>query len=386
MMSEIVLPRADGTRAPYRLRGTPLPYPTGGAFPRTAYAAVHVVADPLAMADPWNRAALDWDATLAYREHLWSLGFGVAEAMDTSQRGLGLRWPLAAELIERACAAARAGNRLIACGAGTDQLDPAVPPTLADVIAAYEAQMAHVERHGGRLILMASRALCRVARGAEDYLRVYGRLIGQARDKVILHWLGEAFDPALAGYWGSRDTAVATETFLALVHRHAARIDGVKVSLLDAAHETGLRARMPEGVRVYTGDDFNYPDLIEGDGAHHSHALLGIFDAIAPAAAAALACLGTGDVAGYRALLAPTVPLSRRIFEAPTQYYKTGIVFLAWLNGFQQHFVMVGGLQSARGILHFADVFRLADAAGLLRDPDLAVARMRALCVLAGQA
>ncbi|HET9018206.1 MAG TPA: DUF993 family protein, partial [Acetobacteraceae bacterium] len=322
--------------------------------------------------------------------HLWSLGFGVAEAMDTAQRGLGLPWPLAAELIARACAAARADgradDRLIACGAGTDQLDPAAPATLDDVTRAYEAQMAHVERHGGRIILMASRALCRAARGAEDYLRVYGRLIGQARGKVILHWLGAAFDPALAGYWGSRDTATATGTFLALVTQHADRIDGVKVSLLDAAHETDLRARLPEGVRLYTGDDFNYPDLIAGDGQRHSHALLGIFDAIAPAAAAALSALGRGDVDSYRALLAPTVPLSRRIFEAPTQYYKAGIVFLAWLNGFQEHFVMLGGLQSARGILHYADVFRLADAAGLLRDPDLAVARMRALCVLAGEA
>jgi hypothetical protein len=383
-MHAIVLPNADGTSAPYRLCGTAAPPPPPGAFPRIAYAAAHVVADPLRMADPWNRPAIDWPATLAFREHLWSLGFGVAEAMDTAQRGLGLPWPLAAELIERACRAAQ--GRLIACGAGTDQLDPASPATLEDVVRAYAAQMAHIERAGGRIILMASRALCRAARDADDYRRVYARLIGEAQDKVILHWLGEIFDPALAGYWGGRDVAAATDTFVALVSEHAARIDGVKVSLLDAAHEVGLRARLPAGVKVYTGDDFNYPALIEGDAARHSHALLGIFDPIAPVAAAALQRLGAGDVAGYRSLLAPTVPLSRRIFEAPTQYYKSGIVFLAWLNGFQSHFAMIGGLQSARGIVHYADVFRLADAAGLLRDPDLAAARMRALCLAAGVA
>ena len=384
-MTDIILPNADGTLAPYRLSGTPPPPPPpAGRFSRVAYAAAHVVADPWRLRDPWNQPAIDWEATLAFREHLWSLGFGVAEAMDTAQRGLGLPWPRAADLIGRACAAAH--GRLIACGAGTDQLDPTAQATLEDVERAYAEQMAHVERAGGRIILMASRALCRSARGAEDYLCVYGRLIRQARDKIILHWLGEAFDPALGGYWGSRDVTTATNTFLDLIKDHGARIDGVKVSLLDAAHEAGLRARMPAWVKVYTGDDFNYPDLIEGDGARHSHALLGIFDAIAPVAAAALLRLGAGDTPGYRALLAPTVPLSRRIFEAPTQYYKSGIVFMAWLNGFQNHFTMLGGLQSARGIVHYADVFRLADAAGLLRDPDRAATRMRALCLTAGVA
>ena len=385
-MPELILPRPDLTLAPYRLMGDPLPAVAGGVFPRVAYAAAHVVADPLRTADPWHRAAIDWDATLAVREHLWSLGFGVAEAMDTAQRGLGLPWQQAAELIARASAAAHARGAPIACGAGTDQLNPAAPADLDDVARAYEAQMALVERHGARIVLMASRALCRAAGGAEDYLRVYSRLIVQARAPLILHWLGPAFDPALAGYWGSHDRDAATDTFLALVTDHASRIDGVKVSLLDAAHERALRSRLPASVRLYTGDDFNYPALIEGDGARFSHALLGIFDAIAPAAALALTRLGAGDVAGYRALLAPTVPLSRRIFEAPTQYYKVGIVFVAWLNGFQDHFVMLGGLQSARGIVHHAEVFRLADRAGLLRDPDLAVARMRALCAISGLA
>jgi hypothetical protein len=383
-MPEIVLPLPDRTLAPYRLVGVPPEPPAGGGFPRVAYAAAHVVADPWGSADPWERPAIDWDATLAFRDHLWSLGFGVAEAMDTAQRGLGLRWELAAELIARATAAARARGALIACGAGTDQLDPVVPAGLDEVSRAYEAQMAHIERHGGRVVLMASRALRRAARGPEDYLGVYSRLVSQARAPVILHWLGAAFDPALAGYWGSDDRAAATDTFVRLVAEHAPRIEGVKVSLLDAAHESALRARLPARVRVYTGDDFNYPELIEGDGARHSHALLGIFDAIAPAAAAALTRLGAGDAAGYRALLAPTVALSRRIFEAPTQYYKAGLVFLAWLNGFQDHFVMLGGLQSGRGIVHYAEVFRLADRAGLLRDPDRAAARMRALCATAG--
>jgi hypothetical protein len=383
-MREFVLPTEAGTLEPYRLTGTTLPAPSGAPFPRIAYAAAHVVADPLALRDPWNHPAIDWDATLAFREHLWSLGLAVAEAMDTSQRGLGLPWAQAAELIDRACAAARARGGGIACGAGTDQLDPGRPPSLDDVVRAYLGQMAHIERAGGRIILMASRALVRAARGPDDYLDVYGRLIAEARAPVILHWLGAAFDPALEGYWGTRDIPAATETCLALIRAHAAKIDGIKVSLLDAAHETAMRTRLPDGVKMYTGDDFNYPELIEGDGERHSHALLGIFDAIAPAAAAALSRLGAGDAAGYRAILAPTVALSRRTFEAPTQYYKAGIVFLAWLNGFQRHFVMLGGLQSSRGIVYYADVFRRADAAGLLRDPDLAAARMRAFCVTQG--
>ena len=382
----LVLPTQDGGAAPYRLAGVPVaPPPAGVAFPRVAYAAAHVVADPRRMADPWRTPAIDWDATIGFRRHLWSLGFKIAEAMDTSQRGMGLDWPAAAELIARSLAAAReTPGADLACGAGTDQLDPAEARSLDDVIRAYETQMEHVERHGGRIILMASRALCRVARGPEDYLAVYGRLLGAARQPVILHWLGEMFDSALASYWGSRSVDAAMDTCLGLIASHRTKVDGIKISLLERSYEEIMRARLPAGVAMYTGDDFNYPDLIAGDGVRHSEALLGIFDPIAPVAAAALARLGAGDRAGYDALMAPTVPLSRKIFEAPTQYYKAGVVFLAWLNGFQAHFAKVGGMQSARGILHYAEVFRLADQAGLLRDPPLAAARMRALCTLHG--
>lgn len=384
-MTQLVLPTAAGTTATYRLTGSPVAAAPGGPFPRIAYAAAHVVADPWRMTDPWAAPVIDWERTIGFRQHLWSLGFKVAEAMDTAQRGMGLDWPAAADLIARVLDAARhVPGADLACGAGTDQLDPADARSPDDVIRAYETQMAHVERHGGRVILMASRALCRVARGPDDYLAVYGRLLGAARDKVILHWLGEMFDPALAGYWGSRTVPAAMETCLALIAAYAGKIEGVKISLLDREHEQRMRARLPEGVVMFTGDDFNYPELIAGDGQRHSHALLGIFDPIATVAAAALARLGAGDRAGYDALLAPTVPLSRRMFAAPTQYYKAGVVFLAWLNGFQDHFVMVGGLQSARGLLHYADIFRLADRAGVLRDPPLAAARMAIFCRMNG--
>jgi hypothetical protein len=380
------LPTDDGGTETYRLVGAPVALPPAGReFPRVAYAAAHVVADPRRMTDPWGAPAIGWDATIGFRRHLWSLGFKIAEAMDTSQRGMGLDWPTAADLIARSLAAAReTPGADLACGAGTDQLDPAEARSLDDVIRAYETQMEHVERHGGRIILMASRALCRVARGPDDFLTVYGRLLQAARQPVILHWLGDMFDPALKGYWGSDSVEHAMATCLDIIMAHRSKVDGIKISLLERSHEEDMRARLPNGVKMYTGDDFNYPDLIAGDGVRHSHALLGIFDPIAPVAAAALARLGAGDRAGYDALMAPTVPLSRKIFEAPTQYYKAGVVFLAWLNGFQEHFVMVGGLQSARGILHYADVFRLADRAGLLRDPDAAAARMRALCTLHG--
>jgi hypothetical protein len=382
----LVLPTEGGGTETYRVIGTPLPAPPPSlAFPRVAYAAAHVVADPRTMHDPWSTPAIDWDATIAFRRHLWALGFKVAEAMDTSQRGMGLDWPAAAELIARSLAAARdTPGADLACGVGTDQLDPAEARTLDDVVRAYEAQMEHVERHGGRIILMASRALCRVARGPDDYVSVYGRLLHAARQPVILHWLGEMFDPALKGYWGSSSVETAMATCLDIITAHRTKVDGIKISLLERSYEEAMRARLPAGTKMFTGDDFNYPDLIAGDGEKHSHALLGIFDPIAPVAAAALARLGAGDREGYDALMAPTVPLSRCIFEAPTQYYKAGIVFLAWLNGFQEHFVMVGGMQSARGILHYANVFRLADRAGLLRDPALAAARMRALCAVHG--
>ena len=389
----ITLPVAGGGVAPYTLRSVaPI---TAGApaqpFTRVAYSAAHVVADPIVSVDPWLTAAIDWDATLACRRRLWSLGLGVAEAMDTAQRGMGLDWPTSLELIRRSLDAAKDfPGAVVASGCGTDQLALAEAWGIDDVIRAYEEQMAAIEAHGGRLIVMASRALARVAYSADDYERVYDRILGQAKQPVILHWLGEMFDPALAGYWGSNDVDTAMATALGVIAAHPRKVDGIKISLLDKDKEIAMRRQLPPGVRMYTGDDFNYAELIAGDGVgsainqRHSDALLGIFDAIAPAASAALSALAAGDEARFHALLAPTVPLSRHIFQAPTRFYKTGIVFLAWLNGHQSHFTMVGGQQSARSIGHFADIFRLADAAGLLEKPDLAVARMKQLLALHG--
>ena len=376
------LPRADGTLHEYTMREASAwtPPAAGARFNRVAYAAAHVVADPLSTADPWLQPAIDWDATLAYRHYLWSLGLGVAEAMDTAQRGMGLDWPSSLELIDRSLSAARATpGAVIACGAGTDHLEPRSTTKLDDVIAAYELQCEAVESRGGRIILMASRALAACARSPDDYGNVYGRILAQLREPAILHWLGDMFDPALAGYWGHADLDRATEVCLDVIRQHAGKVDGIKVSLLDKHREIALRRRLPAGVRMYTGDDFNFAELIGGDSVGYSDALLGIFDPIAPAAAAALAALSAGDRARFDAILAPTVPLSRHIFGAPTRFYKTGVVFLAWLNGRQTHFVMIGGQQSARNLLHLVELFRLADVAGLLADPPLARARMQTL-------
>jgi hypothetical protein len=375
------LPQADGSVRAFELVGTPITRPeTRPEFNRIAYAAAHVVSDPRRDSDPWGNPAIDWDATMAFRHHLWGLGFKIAEAMDTSQRGMGLNWAGAQELIHRALIEARSVSGAdLACGAGTDHLDPADARTLDDVIAAYETQAEFVERHGGRAILMASRALVRVARSPDDYLKVYGRILGQTRNKVVLHWLGDMFDPQLSGYWGSTDFEQALETVLAIISENAAKVEGIKISLLEHSREVALRNLLPAGVLCFTGDDFNYADLIEGDGERYSHALLGIFDAVAPSASKALAALNAGNRQTFRDVIAPTVPLSRKIFESPTQYYKAGVVFLAWLNGHQSHFTMPAGMQSARGLLHYADVFRLADQASVLDRPDLAVKRMGAL-------
>jgi hypothetical protein len=384
---QLQLPRVDGSLEVYT-PGTPSPFPTRASPPRTrvAYAAAHVTCDPLADIDPWLQSAVDWDTTLAYRHYLWDLGFSIAEAMDTAQRGMGLDWTTTQELIRRSLADAHDRGSLdrIACGAGTDHLEPGPGVALDDVVEAYLEQCGFIEKHGGRIILMASRALAACAVGPDDYLQVYDRVLSQVGQPVILHWLGEMFDPALAGYWGTRDLDAATEVCLRLLERHASKIDGIKVSLLDAQREIALRHRLPAGVRMYTGDDFNYPQLIAGDEHGFSHALLGIFDAIAPAAAAALAALDNGDHGCYEEIFAPTVALSRHIFQAPTRFYKTGVVFLAYLNGHQRHFHMLGGQESARSVVHLAELFRLADRAGLLSDPDFAVARLRPLLALAG--
>ena len=398
MPHTLLLPTAQGTLAPYTLRGnTPARPAPGVAFNRIAYSAAHVVADPLATVDPWLTAAIDWDTTIAYRRHLWSLGLGVAEAMDTAQRGMGLDWPTSLELIRRSLDAAKdftaqGGSALVASGCGTDHLDIDAVKTVDDVIRGYEEQMEAIEKLGGKLIVMASRALARVAKSPADYERVYDRVLSQAKQPVVLHWLGDMFDPALAGYWGTKDVDAAMDTALGIIAAHPDKVDGIKISLLDKDKEIAMRRRLAPGVRMYTGDDFNYAELIAGDGFGselfhgQSDALLGIFDAIAPAASAALGALAAGNTERFHALLGPTVPLSRHIFQAPTRFYKTGVVFMAWLNGHQSHFSMVGGQQSTRSITHFAELFRLADAADLLEQPELAVRRMKTLLAMHGVA
>jgi hypothetical protein len=362
--------------APYTMRA-PKAFPKAKPpFNRIAYAAAHVVADPLAGGDPWIDTAIDWDTTIAFRRHVWSLGLGVAEAMDTAQRGMGLDWPTSLELIRRSIDAAKDfPGALLGNGAGTDHLAASADVTIDDVIRAYETQCAAIEKLGGRIVLMASRALVKAARSPDDYAKVYGRILGQVREPVIIHWLGEMFDPALAGYWGYADHHAAMNVALDMVTDNAAKVDGVKISLLDKDKEIVMRRRLAQGVRMYTGDDFNYAELIDGDDKGYSDALLGIFDVIAPAAAAT-----------FHEIFAPTVPLSRHIFKAPTRFYKTGVVFMAYLTGLQSHFTMVGGQESARSTLHLAELFRLADAAGLLHDPEMAASRMRTVLAARGVA
>jgi hypothetical protein len=386
--SGVRLPVAGGGIETYRIRNVPLavrPANGGTRYNRIAFAAAHVVADPLADNDPWLETAVDWERTIEFRRYLWDLGLGVAEAMDTAQRGMGLDWPAARELIGRSIEAAKAHpGALLASGAGTDHLQPGRDVEIDDVIAAYEEQVEAIEAIGGRIILMASRALAKAARGPDDYARVYDRILGQVREPVIIHWLGEMFDPALAGYWGKSDHQAAMAVCLDIIADHADKVDGVKISLLSSEMEVAMRRRLTQGVRMYTGDDFNYAELIAGDEHGYSDALLGIFDAIAPAAAVGLAHLAEGDASGFHAVLAPTVPLSRHIFKAPTRFYKTGVVFLAYLNGFQNHFNMVGAQQGARSLLHLAELFRLADAARVLRDPEMAGHRMAAVMTVGG--
>ncbi|WP_202872272.1 dihydrodipicolinate synthase family protein [Kribbella soli] len=376
-------PAEGGGLERYPLVGQPVAQGTySPARSRLAFAAAHVVADPLGDNSPGAPAVIDWEHTLEFRRHLWSLGLSVAEAMDTAQRGMGLDWKATQELIRRSAAEAPDGR--IAVGVGTDQLATDGTHPLDAVIAAYEEQLAVAEDAGAQPIMMASRALCAAAESPDDYRKVYDRLLTQSTRPVVLHWLGSMFDPALDGYWGSASVDAAADTVVELINDNVSKVDGIKISLLDASKEVALRNRLPEGVRLYTGDDFNYPELIRGDGERHSDALLGIFAAIAPAAAAALKALDDGDLETYEKVFAPTVPLARQIFSAPTYYYKTGIAFLAWLNGFQPGFTMVGGLQTGRSLPHLADTFRLADQAGVLTNPELAVDRFRQLLRVSG--
>ncbi|HUG08644.1 MAG TPA: dihydrodipicolinate synthase family protein [Acidimicrobiia bacterium] len=358
----------------------PITPAAGGFTSRTAYAAAHVVADPLS--DPSDdRTPIDWEATLAFRRHLWSLGFGVAEAMDTAQRGSGVGWAAAKELIKQTAAEA-SGPAVY--GAMTDQLDPGGHFDLDQITAAYVEQVSHVEDCGGDAILMSSRHLTSAAETADDYTRVYHQVIEAASGTVMLHWLGPMFDPSLAGYWGTADPWKAAETVLSIVAAQPEKVSGVKLSMLNLELEVWFRQQLPEGVGMFTGDDFNFVDLILGDDTGHSDALLGVFDPIAPVAATALQALDRGDVDEYRQLLEPTLPLARQIFSHPTHRYKTGVVFLAYINGFQDHFRMVVGAESDRSLPHLSRLLVLADRAGLIRDPDLATHRMGLILELGG--
>lgn len=379
------LPTGDGDLQEWgpsqRAPTTPAP---GGFVSRIAYAAAHVVADPTADTAPGAPPPIDWEATLAFRRHLWSHGLGVAEAMDTAQRGSGVGWETASELISRTAREAdRVGGGAV-YGAMTDQLRPSQRYQPAKIAAAYREQVSFIEEQGGTAILMCSRHLAAVASTPEEFIGVYDDVIASSSRPVWIHWLGEAFDPALAGYWGSADPRQAAETVLGLLKSHPGKVSGLKLSLLDAALEVSMRRRMPEDAKMFTGDDLNFVDLILGDREGHSEALLGILDPIAPVAAAAFQALDRGDVDAYRSLLEPTVPLSRHLFSEPTYHYKTGIVFLAYLNGFQGHFRMVSGAESARSLPHLARLLVLADDAGLISRPDLAEHRMSLILELAG--
>ena len=384
MSSKVTIPLEDGSLRIHSL-GEPAHFerPTSPLQSRRAFAAVHVVADPRAENTPASGANIDWDATIAFRRHLWSWGLAVADAMDTAQRGMGLDWPNTSELIVRSLREAKAEGGDIACGANTDQL-PDVPATIERIVDAYHEQVDLIESNGGQPVMMASRHLAAVAKGPDDYRQVYSEVLGHVSGKAIVHWLGDMFDPALAGYWGSRDLDEASDCFISVLEENAARIDGVKLSLLDRDRELDLRRRLPDGLRMYTGDDFDYPTTIRGDGDRHSDAFLGAFDLIAPAASAAIQALDHGEMEQFDKILAPTLPLSRHVFSHPTYFYKTGVVFMAYLSGHQDHFRMVNGLESARSIVHLSRQLTLADQAGLLPDPDLAAHRMRLVLELAG--
>lgn len=386
MARQIKLPQKGGELYTFQpKKAEPFEIPFGETLhKRIAFSAVHVVADPFSNTDPVNNSAIDWEATLKYRHYLWSQGLAVAEAMDTAQRGMGLNWEHAQDLISRSVKEAKSVNKIIACGAGTDHLEPSSDLSIEKVQAAYEEQCEFVENEGGQIILMASRALAACAKGPEDYMKVYGNLLNQVSQPVILHWLGDMFDPQLKGYWGYADIDQAMDVCLRIIHENEEKVDGIKISLLDEQREIDMRRLLPKGVKMYTGDDFNYPNLIRGDEQGFSHALLGIFDAIAPAAAAALHALDRDDFETYHSILDKTIPLSRHIFQTPTYAYKTGVVFMSYLNGHQDHFRMIAGAEGQRSVIHLADLFVLADKAGLLRDPDIAIDRMKNVLVQAG--
>lgn len=380
---KIALPDTQGRLTNYYIQGEPIqPVTLSPDSARIVYSATHVVRNPYTDLNPQTSASIDWEKTIAFRAHLTDLGLGIAEAMDTAQRGMGLNWHDALELIRQTKVAFP--NSLVANGCGTDHLDPADAQSIDDVRRAYLEQIDAIQGVGGRIILMASRALARVAQSADDYVNLYNELLNACDEPVILHWLGEMFDPALAGYWGVSSFEDALPTVLSIISENEAKVDGIKISLLDANKEIVMRRQLPASVRMYTGDDFNYPELIAGDKEGYSHALLGIFDPLATHAASAITALSNGDKTTFHKILDPTLPLARHIFRAPTQHYKTGVVFLAWLNGHQDHFKMLGGAEAMRPLPYFVDCFKLADACGALTNPELATGRMAQLLKMYG--
>lgn len=385
MSFEINLPNQDGEVTAYTLsEPKEFPLPEKPFRSRIAYAAAHVVFNPYSDIANKDSTSVDWEETLNFRKYLWSLGFKVAEAMDTAQRGMGLDWELSKELIKKSLQASKLVGGGVACGAGTDHLDEGKSYSLDEIIEAYLEQCTYIEKYDGNIILMASRALAKSAKSPEDYIYVYGKVLEQVKKPVILHWLGDMFDPKLANYWGHEDVDKAMGTCLEMIQKNTNKVDGIKLSLLDKDKEIKMRNELPSTVKMYTGDDFNYPELIQGDENNFSHALLGIFDPIAPIAAAALARLDENDIEGYKAILEPTVPLARHIFQAPTYHYKTGVVFLAYLNGYQNHFRMVNGAENSRSIIHLSELFKLADQSGVLINQELAIKRMKQVLSLSG--
>ena len=378
---EIKLLNIQGNIENYTIKNEPLIFEkkTEVSFNRVAFSSAHVVANPNFDYAPSLDVCIDWNKTLSYRNYLWDLGLGVAEGMDTAQRGMGLDWNNSLELIRQSVKLAKSRNDkpLIFSGVGTDHIIQfSDHQSIQNVIEAYLKQIEEVEKIGGRIILMASRLLASIAKSNEDYQYVYSNVLSQISQPVIIHWLGDMFDPNLKGYWGSSDIDLAMKNCLDIIFENREKIDGIKISLLDANREKQMRKKLPSEIKMYTGDDFNYPELIAGDGENYSHALLGIFDAIAPLTSFALQELAQGNEENYFRVLNPTINLSRHIFQNPTRFYKTGIVFMAYLNGHQDHFQMVGGQQSFRSIIHFCTLFKLADQARALRNPDLAIQRM----------
>jgi hypothetical protein len=382
-MTAVATIDAAGTVGRHELAAPPaLRRPAGPLRSRVAYAAAHVVPRVGAENVPGAPADLDWDATLAFRHHVWSWGLGVADAMDTAQRNMGLDAKATRELIARSATEARSVGGALVVGVNTDHVeDPAIG--LQAVIDAYVEQLHFAEDHGAGVVLMASRHLAQAATSAADYEHVYREVLARAGAPVVLHWLGPAFDPQLTGYFGA-DVATGSDTVVRIITENADRVRGIKMSLLDADAEVAVRARLPRGASLFTGDDYHYVGLIEGDGERYSDALLGAFALVAPHASAAIQALDDGDPAAFRRILGPTEALARHVFAAPTFHYKTGVAFLAWLNGHQQAFSMVGGLHAARSLPHLATLVRLADAAGALEDPELAARRWNTLLALHG--